>query len=114
MSSIPILIISICLLLLFLKLNIKNSCKINIVSSATFGVYLIHDHNLVRINLWGKIFKNAKYSYSSYLIVYSIAVVLLVFVICTAIELVRKYLIENRYMNMIDSFITRISKKIDA
>ena len=60
-----------------------------VAASATFGVYLIHDNNLVRPFLWRVVFKNASFQNSPYLIPYSIGVVILVYVACTAIEILR-------------------------
>ncbi len=80
---------TLCLLLGFRSLEIPHSKIINLLASATFGVYLIHDNNFVRPFLWHKVFMNASFQNSPYLIPYSIGVVLLVYVMCTLIELAR-------------------------
>ncbi|MBQ7216169.1 MAG: acyltransferase family protein [Synergistaceae bacterium] len=84
-----VILSSLCLLLGFRSLNIPHSKIINILASATFGVYLIHDNNFVRPFLWRTLFKNASYQDSPYLIPYSIAVILTVYISCTVIELIR-------------------------
>ena len=61
MNSILIFTLSISTLILFSKIDIGNIKWINIISSATFGVYLIHDNKLMRNLLWVKIFKNQSY-----------------------------------------------------
>ncbi|MCO4635032.1 hypothetical protein Si037_01640 [Streptococcus infantarius subsp. infantarius] len=109
MQKLPILIISILLFLGFLKIDIGSNRVINIVASATFGVYLIHDNNYVRVFLWENLFKNASFARSDYLILYSILVIILVYIVCTLIELMRIYLIEKRYM----PWLTRISEKLE-
>ena len=73
----------------FNSLKIPHSKIINLLASATFGVYLIHDNNFVRPFLWHKVFMNASFQNSPYLIPYSIGVILLVYVVCTLIELTR-------------------------
>ena len=78
-----------CFLLGFRGLHIKNNKFINTIAAAMFGVYLIHENSLMRPFLWQKVFKNASFQNSPYLIPYSIGVVILVFVVCTLIELVR-------------------------
>lgn len=83
------LLATLCLLCGFSSLEIKHNRLINILASATFGVYLIHDNNLVRYFLWHVVFKNASFQDSPYLIPYSIGVVILVYVVCTAIEILR-------------------------
>ena len=80
---------ALCLLAGFRGLNIPYSKLINTIASATFGVYLIHDSNLVRPFLWLEVFRNASFQDSSYLIPYSVAVILIVYLVCTLLELVR-------------------------
>lgn len=83
MNSILIFTLSISTLILFSKIDIGNIKWINIISSATFGVYLIHDNKLMRNLLWVKIFKNQSYTNSNKLVLYSIAVILIVYILCT-------------------------------
>ena len=75
------------LLLGFRKLDVKYNKLINKLASATFGIYLIHDNYLTRPFLWHTVFKNASFQESSYLIPYSIAVIFIVYILCTLIEL---------------------------
>ena len=87
----PLTILAVlCLLFGFRSLEIPHSKFINVIASATFGVYLIHDNNLVRPFLWKEVFRNASFQDSPYLIAYSLAVVIAVYVSCTLIELVRQ------------------------
>ena len=72
----------------FRSLHIKNKF-INIIAPATFGIYLIHEHDSVKPFLWQKVFQNASFQNSPYLIPYSIGVVILVFFVCALIELAR-------------------------
>lgn len=107
-DSFLMLLTSILLFMSFATLKLKTNKFINLVASATFGVYLIHDSNFVRPYLWGNIFKNATYQNSAYLLPYSIIVVCLVFVICSVIELIRKFLIEKYYMKVISKYETKL------
>lgn len=102
MQQLPILVISVLLLLGFLKITVKPNNIINIISSATFGVYLIHDNGYVRPFIWKTVFKNAAYSESKYFIPYSIFVIAIVFVVCTIIELLRIYIFEKKYIKIIE------------
>lgn len=108
-----ILIASIALFLFFLKLEIKNEKFGNIIlfiSSLTFGVYLIHEHPLVRSYLWGKL--------APYLLEFSlfkqIVVIIIIYISCSIIEYIRillfipiNKLIEN------NKTIHKIDKKIN-
>ena len=78
-----------CLLIGFKNLNISYSKIINILGAATFGVYLIHENIFVWQFLWRRLFHNATYQDSPYLIPYSILVILLVYVTCSIIEIIR-------------------------
>lgn len=80
---------SLCLLLGFRSLSIPHNRLINVIASATFGVYLIHENHFVRPFLWREVFRNATFQDSQYLIPYSIAVIMIVYISCTLIELVR-------------------------
>ena len=90
MLSPNMLFTTVCLLIGFknLHINTKFTSSINLIAAATFGVYLIHDSSFVGKFLWIDFFKNASYQDSPYLIIYSIGVILLVYVVCTMIEIV--------------------------
>ena len=75
---------------------------INTLGGATFGVYLIHDNYFVRQFLWKELFCNNSFASSDNLIIYSIGTVCIVYIVCTAIELLRQYFIERYYMKLFD------------
>ncbi|WP_448920213.1 acyltransferase [Eubacterium sp.] len=108
-----ILVIAIAYTLFKYFINIKpyENKFINIVSSCTFGVYLIHDNNYMREYLWGNIFDNSKYAESNYLIVHFILSVIIVYVACTVIEYIRKYVLEKYVFKNI---INRINSCADS
>jgi surface polysaccharide O-acyltransferase-like enzyme len=108
MNMLPIVIISILLFIGFLKIDIGYNRIINLISSATFGVYLLHDNYYVRQWLWQTIFKNATYSESNMLIPYSIFVVVLVYGCATGIELLRSELLEKYYMKFVNELCNRM------
>ena len=80
---------SMCLFLGFKHLNIS-SRAVNIVASATLGVYLLHENEFIRENfLWQDIFHMAQLRNSPYLIPYSLFALVIVYIACTVIELLR-------------------------
>ncbi len=101
-------IISISLLMIFQSLKLNYNKWINICSSATFGVYLLHDHPLSRVILWKEIFRNAEYQNTVMLIPYSIIVVAFVFCTFTIIDFVRQKLFDSILMKPIDYGIERV------
>ncbi|MBQ9516641.1 MAG: acyltransferase [Eubacterium sp.] len=101
------LLISICIFVYFSKLDIQYNKAINTVSSTTFAIYLIHDYPSIREYLWNYVFVYTKYLGSIKIIPYSIIVVLLIFVFCAVIELIRQNLIERfyvPYLSKLDKF----------
>ena len=115
MNNFPTLLTSISIFVLFLKLNITYSKIINTIAAAMLGVYLIHDNNFVRPWLW-KIFWNVPEHLSmppSNYIIWSIGVILVTFVACTGIELLRQKLFNqlNLYIKDKVSFIDQKIKE---
>ena len=110
MQNLPILLISTTLFLSFLAWDIGYVPFINIVSSATFGVYLIHDYGPMRKLLWRTVFENTSYAHRKLLIPYTAGQILLVFAVCAVIELVRIYGIERQY----GKWLTPLSEKMTA
>lgn len=113
-NSILTIIQSISLFMTFININIKNNKIINKIASTTFGVFLIHDHYLIRPILWVDIFKNVSYQNTFLIIPYSILVTIIVFVICSIIDLIRQYTIEKAYLKIIDKSIKNIENKISV
>lgn len=89
MQRLPMLLIAILLFVGFKNTEISYNKTINVVASATFGVYLIHENRWMRSFLWEEVFYRGDLQESFYLIPYSILVIGVVYVVCTVIELVR-------------------------
>lgn len=113
-NSILTFLSSLCLFVAFTKLKMKPKRWINIIASATFGVYLIHDHPFVRSFLWNDVFCNASFANSALLIPYSIFAVFTVFLVCAAIDLFRKVSVERIYMKTVDWLLNRVYQPIQS
>ena len=105
MERFPILLMAFFLFMTFAKLKIKYNKWINVIASATFGVYLIHDSSYIRYYIWWNIFKINQYQESLFLIPYSILVVFIIYVLCTGIEMVRKVLLEKPYIIFVNKYV---------
>ena len=79
-----------CFLLGFRKLGITYSKVINIIASATLGVYLLHENPFFKRFLWHGLFHVELYRDSNFLIVYFVFAVVSVHVMCTLAELLRQ------------------------
>lgn len=122
-KSIVLLFISVELLMMFLSMKKWSNKFINIIASATLGVYLIHDNNFVRPYLWKDLLNNQSMYHSEYLIFHAICSIILVYIICTIIDLLRQLTIEklyelfwNKYGNLIENkflfYFYKIKEKI--
>ena len=103
-ERLPILLMAITLFMGFVTLKMNYHKWINMIASATFGVYLIHDSSYIRYYLWTNIFKINQYQDSTFLILYSILVVFILYVSCNMIYLIRKKLFEKPYMLFVNHY----------
>lgn len=88
--SIPVVLISVCLVANAIYSKPFFSRGINKIASCVFGVYLLHEHPFIRNVLWNNIMPIQKY-YDSYLLIpVALVSVFLVFAAGTFIELLRK------------------------
>lgn len=94
-SSFAAIVMSICFFYLFKNIKIKSKWLtklILIVSSATFGVYLIHDNNYMRDVLYVKIFDCVGLYSKPYALLAMLGFIIITFTVCTIIELSRQFL----------------------
>ena len=62
------------------------------ISPYVFGVYLIHDHPLIRDFLWHELIVPSKYMNTWYLIPLMLFICFIIFIICIFVDIVREYL----------------------
>ena len=89
MQMLPTLIIPVCIFIGFKHLAINYSKLVNTIASATIGVYIIHADRFISKYLWRELFRTIDFQDSPYLIIYSLAVTLMIYVSCVLIELIR-------------------------
>ena len=100
--------------MVFKNIKIGYNKWINIIASASFGVYLIHDNNIVRPFLWKTVFKNSTYQNTVLLIPYSICVVCIVYLVSTIIDLLRQGTAERVFITVVNGKIERIRKPCET
>lgn len=114
-NRLPTVLVSVLLFVGFLNIDIGSSRFINFVASATFGVYLIHNNDFSKIVLWEAVSKYGERFRGVIYILYSLAIILIVYIGATLIELFRIYVIEKRYdggLKKLASVINRVIEKI--
>lgn len=103
-ETITTLLISTSLFMIFATLKLNYRKGINKMASATFGVYLLHDHPVIRRVLWLEIFQNWQFQGNLWLIPYSIVSVAIVYIVCSAIDLLRQYFIERPFISLLNRY----------
>lgn len=102
---------SICLFRLFVSLKMGTRPFINKIASTTFGIYLIHESLLGREIIWNHIFNVSENQFTSaYFPLFAIADILIVFIVCSVIDILRQKFIEPRYLKLEEKFETEICK----
>lgn len=88
---------AICSFMYFKNVNIPQSKFINMIGGSTFGVLLIHaNSDTMRKWLWVDLLDNANHYQDNVLGLRPILVVLLIFFVCSIIDILRKKIIENK------------------
>lgn len=107
----PLILIAGAELLLFaLKAKPFSSRLINRMSSAVFGVYLIHENQTFRYFLWKYVLDlpDSIY-YSRYFLVYACTIILGIYCVSTVIDLIRQQTIERLFMKLVDDIQPKAS-----
>lgn len=93
-NSILIVPASVLTFMVFTTINIKSvrtTNIINFVSKSTFAVYLIHNNKYVKDNLWNYVRPHLNLN-SIYIVIQYIVVILIIFISCILIDLIRRYI----------------------
>ena len=95
---------SIALFMMFKNIRIKYSAFINNIASTTFGVLLIHANSDAMIRfVWQDIFAVKEQYFSPNLYIHAICTVILVYVVCVCIDLLRIKFIEKPFFKYLEN-----------
>lgn len=104
-NKILALITAICAFMYFKNLHIGYSKSINTIATSTFGVLLIHaNSDTMRTWLWKDVLNNVHYFNSSLLVFHAFCSVLVIYTICTIIDMLRIRFIEKPFLKAFDMF----------
>lgn len=102
-------VFSFCFFRIFENLDIGFCPKINKISSATFGVYLIHDNSFSRSFIWNAIFSvSSRQLFSPLFPVAAVLDIAAVFSVCVLIDLLRKKFFEPFYTRLFEKFEVKL------
>lgn len=108
-STIFNLISSIAFFEFFRGINIHNSKIINTLASYTFAVYIIHENSFLVRKLYRNLFKSDLYWNSNYMLLNLIISVIGIYIVCIAIEFIRRLVLKKLIDNNIDKIKYEIS-----
>ena len=109
-QKLPLVALSVSIFLLFKDIDIKTNKYINAVASTTFGIYLLHDYSDMRDIIWNRIFRVSNFQNSGALLIYGAFCIIAVFVVCSAIEYIRKLLFDKVFEKIADFAINKTTK----
>lgn len=96
----------------FKSINIGSIMWINVISASTFGVLLIHANSgAMRQWLWNETVKASDCLASEYCVLYAISCVIVVFCVCSAIDIIRKKLVEEPMFQLIEKLKNKLWHK---
>ncbi|WP_275532598.1 acyltransferase family protein [Lachnoclostridium sp. An118] len=96
--------------LFFKNIKLRYSWLINTIASTTFGVLLIHaNSDAMRKWLWDDILNNVGFFDSAWLPVHAVGSVIVIFAVCSVIDLVRIKLVERPFLAWWDKHEERLS-----
>lgn len=103
------------ILIIFQSFNFSSKL-IDLIGGATFGIYLIHDNNIMYYKLW----RGQTMNVASHLtlpkidfVLYSIQTVLGVFLVCLVIELIRQFIFKLIYKIISGFFAKRKARSLN-
>lgn len=90
MSSPLVLLCAVSCFLFFRNIAMPYNKFVNYVAKSTLAVFLIHNNQNIRDYMWSDVFQNTKYVDSPFLLLYEVMCVLIIMVVGTLIDVVRR------------------------
>ncbi len=97
------------LFIYFSRVNFSNKF-INIIGKSTLGIYLIHDNSLLEYPIWREFWPNYNYFSNPYFHLFAKTIV--IFVVCSIIDIIREYTIGKAVNNWVNKNIDALSIKL--
>lgn len=108
-----LLFVVISIFMTFLEIRLPYIPWINTLVATTFGVYLIHAHGFASSFLWHTIFTPKAFQDSWLFLPYALAVGLLVFGVCSVIEMLRQRTVERLYIRALPPLSNFLAKQLN-
>ena len=102
-NKILAVVTAVCAFMFFKSLNIRYNKIINTIAASAFGVLLIHaNSDTMRQWLWVDVFDNVGQYDSPILAVHALCAVVVIYIICTAIDIGRIRFLEKPFFKQYD------------
>ena len=102
------LVCSCCLFLTFANLKVKPCKALTLLSGASFGVYLIHDHGMLRSLLWGNWVRVQQVCQTNSFVFTALIAPPIIYLACAAVDTLRRYALEQPLMKLMNPVFDRI------
>lgn len=94
---------AVCAFMFFKNLKLKYSPLINRIAASAFGVLMIHaNSDTMRRWLWADTLNNVNAYHSNYLLLHAFGSVIVIYIVCTLIDMVRIKLLEKPFFKWYD------------
>ena len=112
LNRFPALLNALFVFAFFRNLRVPYNRFINLIASTTFGIYLIHENPYFNKFLWHKIFKMDSFIDSKILLPYMLFAVVITFVCCAMVDLLRKRFVEKPFLKLVDKISLSVKSKV--
>jgi surface polysaccharide O-acyltransferase-like enzyme len=112
LNQLPTVLIALTLFVMFTYAKPRSIPWINRMATHMFGIYLVHDHPLLRAVLWGQLFSVTMIQTSPLMPVYAILSILIVFWSSFVIDVLKHLFLDRGIGSLIDWLIKEVVMKI--
>ena len=113
-NTIPQLICSCALFLFFANLRVSSSALLTVLSGASFGVYLIHDHSLMRDMIWRTWLQIWTLCQRGTFWLWALLIPPGIYLACALADCLRKYVLETPLMKLLSPACQWLDEKLSA
>jgi hypothetical protein len=91
----------------------RNSFFVQKIASTSLAVFIIHDNGALREFIWNNIFHNSDYLNSPFLIVHALLTAIIIFVVCSVIDLIRQNTIARVEKKIVDEKLRKLELRLN-
>ena len=112
-NALPQLISSCGFFLFFANLRVRPRRALTVLSGASFGVYLIHDHSLLRSWLWGTLLRSWQVCQTSRFWLMALLAPAGVYLACALVDTARRFLLEAPLVKRLNPAFERVDRWLE-